>query len=167
MFSLDNKCKQGTAVALAAMLVAGAAHAAPDVAGRLQAFNVSFDDAGTERVEPATATEPGATMEYRLTFTNAGDTPVNGLEIVDPIPENTTFVTDSASSQASAIFEVSIDGGRSFEAEPVRRVETRPDGSQQDVIIPPSRYTHLRWSVVETLDADGGTQQYAYRVLVD
>ena len=159
--------KTGTAAALAALLFAGAAHADPEVEGRMEAFNVSFDAKGAEIVEPATDTAPGTTMEYRLTFVNSGDESVSGLKVVDPIPENTTFVSDSASTDAKADFEVSIDGGRTFEPTPVTRVETQRDGSQEEVVIPPSQYTHLRWSVEESLDADGGTQQYAYRVLVD
>jgi len=65
------------------------------------------------------------------------------------------------------IFEVSIDGGETFESEPVTRIESQADGSQKEVIIPPALYTHIRWAVEDALEGEGGEQNYAYRVVVD
>lgn len=133
----------------------------------MEAYIVSMDKNGKEVVEPTTDTRPGDLMEYRLTFTNRGESAVSGLDIVDSIPLNTTFIGDSAQSDADSRFEVSIDGGRSFEQEPVKRIETQADGTQKQVVVPPEQYTHVRWVVEEVLDANGGTQQYAYRVIVE
>ena len=164
--------KPRTTLALVALALAGTAFAGnvlaeAQVEGRIEAYLVATDPDGAEVVRPAAVAEPGELMEYRLTFVNNGDAAVGGLQIVDPVPENTTFVGGSASTDVSASFEVSIDGGRSFEREPVTRVETQADGSQKEVVVPPSRYTHLRWAVDETLAGDGGEQRYVYRVTVD
>ena len=155
------------AIAALALGLAGAAFAASPVQGRIEAYLVATDAEGAERVEPTRTAEPGVLMEYRLTFVNTGDSAVSGLQVVDPIPDNTTFVAGSARADVDARFEVSIDGARSFEREPVTRVETRPDGTQEKVVIPPSQYTHLRWAVEEALPGGGGEHRYAYRVTVD
>jgi len=70
-------------------------------------------------------------------------------------------------TDVAATFEVSIDGGHSFEQEPVTRIETQLDGSQKEVVIPSSQYTHIRWAVADALDGKGGEQKYAYRVVID
>ncbi|MGQ7845574.1 hypothetical protein ACUNV4_13910 [Granulosicoccus sp. 3-233] len=137
------------------------------VSGHISAYTVTVDADGKEIIQPTAEARPGELMEYRLIFVNNGKSEVSGMSIVDPIPANTTFVSDSANSNAESRFEVSVDGGRTFESEPVLRIETQADGSQKQVVIPPSQYTHVRWAAVETLDGEGGTQQYAYRVTVD
>ena len=159
--------KPRVALAATTLAFASLALAKASVEGRIEAYLVSTDADGTELVEPAVVAEPGELMEYRLTFVNHGDSAVSGLQVVDPIPENTTFVGGSASADAKARFEVSIDGGRSFESEPVTRVETQPDGSQKQVVVPPAQYTHLRWAVEDALAGEGGEQRYVYRVTVD
>lgn len=146
---------------------AGLAFANSPVEGFISAYIVSIDDNGAEVSEVATVAEPGEIMEYRLTFVNNGDSSVSGLKVVDPIPENTTFVSDSARTEVTSSFEVSIDGGESFESEPVTRIETQADGSQKEVVIPPAQYTHIRWAVEDALQGEGGEHNYAYRVVVD
>ena len=159
--------KTSTAVLLFALSFTGIALASNPVVGNLEAFIVSVDDKGQEVAEVATAAEPGEVMEYRITFVNNGDSSVSGLKVVDPIPENTTFISDSARTEVNALFEVSIDGGLYFEQEPVTRIETQADGSQKEVVIPPEEYTHIRWAVEDALRGEGGQQKYAYRVVVD
>lgn len=156
-----------TALTLLAIAFAGMAFAKAPVEGHIEAYIVSLNDKGVEVVEPAAVAEPGEIMEYRLTFVNNGDSSVSGLKVVDPIPENTTFVSDSARTKVDARFEVSIDGGHSFEQEPVKRIETQLDGTQKEVVIPPAQYTHVRWAVTDALKGEGGEQNYAYRVIVD
>jgi len=152
---------------LAALLsLASLAWAGGPVTGDIKAFIVTQTD-GEEQVIEASETEPGQLMEFRIVFTNNGEESVTGIRVVDPIPENTTFVADSHSSDVRADFEVSIDGGESFEAEPVVRIETREDGTQSRVVVPPADYTHVRWLASEALGAEGGQHSFAYRVSVD
>lgn len=155
------------AVATLALSCASVALANGPVEGRIEAYLVSMDSQGNEVMQATAAAKPGELMEYRLTFVNSGESAVSGLNIVDPIPANTTFVSDSANSNAVALFEVSIDGGRTFESEPVVRIETQADGSQKEVVISSDQYTHVRWAVEEQLAAEGGTHEYGYRVIVD
>lgn len=147
--------------------LAGLALANGPVTGEIQAFIVSLDDDGKEIIEEAIETEPGHTMEFRIVFTNNGSDGVRGVQVVDPIPQNTRFVPDSHQSDVAAAFEVSIDGGESFELEPVVRIETQPDGSQKEVVVPPEQYTHVRWLAKEELSSNGGQHKFIYRVTVD
>ena len=154
-------------VLVASLALAGIAWAKGPVTGEIQAYIVSTGEDGAERVELAEQTEPGQVMEFRIVFTNNGEESVSGVRVVDPIPESTTYISESHSSDIAADFEVSIDNGESFEKEPVVRIETRVDGSQQEVVIPPSEYTHVRWVAREALGPEGGQHRFAYRVSVN
>lgn len=146
--------------------IAGFAYAKGPVTGEIQAFIVTKDSDGNEKVVLAKETTPGQIMEFRIVFTNNSDEGVNGIKVVDPIPENTLFIGNSHTADVTAQFEVSIDGGESFELEPVKRVETQDDGSQLEVIVPPEQYTHVRWVAAEELSSKGGQHSYSYRVSV-
>lgn len=145
----------------------GLAFAKGPVTGEIQAFIVSVTADGEEVVTEAREAEPGHVMEFRIVFTNSGEEDVRGIQVVDPIPNNTRFIPDSHQSDVPAAFEVSIDGGESFEVEPVVRIETQSDGSQKEVVVPPEQYTHIRWLAEEELESNGGKHEYTYRVTVD
>jgi hypothetical protein len=61
---------------------------------------------------------------------------------------------------------VSIDGGKTFEGEPVKRMVENEQGKKVEKIIPPSEYTHVRWVLQQPLSA-GETKSFSYRSLVD
>lgn len=159
-----QKCIKRAALA-SSLLFAAAAYAASPVSGDIQAYLIS-GDSDSETLQPASQAEPGDVIEYRLVFTNSGETDVFGLNVVNPIPENTTFVSQSANTRIPSIFKVSIDGGATFEDTPVKRVETQSDGTQKEVIIPPSMYTHVQWKADKPLLSDGGEHIYSYRVTI-
>lgn len=154
-------------IATLSLAIAGFAFAKGPVTGEVQAFIVSQDDDGAEKVSVANEAAPGEVMEFQITFTNEGDENVTGIQVIDPIPENTRFISDSHSSDVKASFEVSIDGGESYESEPVRRVETQEDGTQVEVVIPTDQYTHIRWLAGEALESDGGQHRFSYRVSIN
>jgi len=147
--------------------IAGLAYAKGPVTGEIQAYIVTKDSEGKEKVLPAVETVPGQVMEFRIVFTNNGESAVSGIKVVDPIPENTRFIGDSHTADVTATFEVSIDGGESFELEPVVRLETQTDGTQKEVVVPPEQYTHVRWVASEALNSKGGKHSYSYRVSVE
>ena len=159
-------CIAGLALGVAALCGGVAQADAPAVTGEIEAFLVTQSGEGEKLVE-ATEAAPGEIMEFRIEFTNAGEEAVSGVQVVDSIPENTRFVGDSHAADVAALFEVSVDGGESFESEPVTRIETQADGTQAEIVIPPSDYTHLRWIAEEAMHADGGTQAFTYRVAVN
>ena len=52
---------------------------------------------------------------------------------------------NTAHTQTDADFTVSIDGGKTFENEPVKRLVVDEQGKKLERLIPPSEYTHVRW----------------------
>jgi len=150
---------------VALLTVASFAFAKGNVTGDIQAFLVTVDEDGKETMALVKETEPGQVMEFQIVFTNEGDSDVTGIKVVDPVPEFTTFIGSSHGADVSADFEVSIDGGATFEREPVVRVQTLSDGSTSEVVIPASEYTHVRWVALEAL-ASGAKHSFHYRVTV-
>ena len=71
----------------------------------------------------------------------------------------------TAASAAQTDFVVSIDGGKNYESEPVKRVVTDEKGKKVEKIIPPSEYSHVRWNLKQPLKA-GETQTFSYRSIV-
>ena len=151
----------------ASLAMASAVFAKGPVKGEVQAFIVSLSDDGSEMIKTADEAVPGEVMEFRIIFTNDGGESVSGIQVVDSIPENTRFINDSHNSDVQASFEVSIDGGQSYESVPVRRIETQQDGTQVEVVIPAEQYTHVRWLASEPLASDGGQQRFSYRVSIN
>jgi hypothetical protein len=75
------------------------------------------------------------------------------------------YVGQSAKTGVPADLLVSIDGGATFEAEPVRRQERMPNGQMKTVVVPAEKYTNIRWKVKQPISSLG-KQLYSYRVKV-
>ena len=132
----------------------------------MQAFVIAQGQDGKETVQPAQEVEPGQTIEYRLDYTNVGQTALKGIAITGPIPDATHYLGETANTQAASDFTVSIDGGKTFEGEPVKRMVENEQGKKDEKVIPPSEYTHVRWIMKQPLPA-GETKSFSYRSLVD
>ncbi|HPE61498.1 MAG: DUF11 domain-containing protein [Thiothrix sp.] len=157
---------------LAASIIAGGfaiansqARTAP-LQNTLQAYLVGVDQQGREILQPTREVEPGQLIEYQLTYSNTGSSALKDVVVTGPIPAATAYMPQSARSQARAQLQVSVDNGKTFESEPVKRMITDKNGRKVEVIIPPSEYSHVRWTMKEPLQA-GVTQQFAYRSIVE
>ena len=140
-------------------------HADAPIQGTMQAFVVEVEGE-KESLKTADNVKPDELVEYQLTYVNKGTENINGLTVVGPVPEGTSYVSDTANADVAASLLVSIDGGKTFESEPVVRVETKSSGEVVEKVIPPTEYTHLKWQVEKAIEADGGKQFYTYRVRV-
>jgi uncharacterized repeat protein (TIGR01451 family) len=99
---------------------------------------------GTPRRDQAA--RPGDVLRYRLTFTNPAAQQVRGVVLSDPVPAGLRFVSGSASAdRADVAVEYSIDGGRSWAAQPMETVVV--DGQRVQRPAPPEKYTNVRWTV--------------------
>lgn len=150
------------------LVLAGPVLAASDdpLVSRMDVFRIVEDDAGRERAEPAVETLPGEVLEYRLSYENVSDARLRALVITGPIPANTDYVAGSAATMVASRLVVSVDGGGTYEAEPVIRERTLPDGSVEEFVVPPEQYTHVRWQSSTPL-APATTQEFRYRVIVE
>ena len=144
------------------------AQAAPDqpLSSRMDVYRIEIDADGRERAETAEEILPGELLEYRLNYENVSDAPLRALVITGPVPANTDYVGGSAATLVPSELVVSIDGGASFESEPVVRTRTAADGSTEEYVVAPEEYTHVRWRSSQSLAA-GVTQEFRYRVVVE
>ena len=100
--------------------------------------------AGTPRRDAAV--RPGDVLRYRLAFTNTAGRPVRQVAFNNPLAGGMRIVPGSVkASRSDARVEYSIDGGRTFSAQPQETVMV--DGRQVKRAAPAEKYTHVRWTV--------------------
>jgi uncharacterized repeat protein (TIGR01451 family) len=141
-------------VGVIALLVAtagrAAAQAAPPEPLVVTAHNLMADDARHEAWAAKGGARsdvlPGDVIRYTLRFTNTTGQPVQNVVFSNPVPAGLRYVPGTASAGApGASVTYSIDGGRSYSAEPM--IEVISDGQRRSVPAPPEMYTHVRWTV--------------------
>lgn len=96
---------------------------------------------------------PGDILRYRLLGKNEGDRPIQNLTLNQPVPQGTVFILKSAkASAAKAQVTYSIDGGRTYSANPTVQVRL-PNGKVENRPAPAEAYTHIRWNLPGSLPA--------------
>jgi len=95
----------------------------------MEAFLVEVSE-DKESLTIAKNVEPNQLVEYQLTYVNKGDSSISGLSVVGPVPDGTSYVSNTANADVEASLLVSIDGGKTFESEPVVRLETKKSGEE-------------------------------------
>ncbi len=120
---------------------------------------------GNESLRPTSVAEPGNVLEYQLTYTSKAKKPLAMQYISVPVPQNTLYIQNSAYTSVTSDFQVSLDGGKNWESEPVKRLRKDENGKLKEVIVPTSEYTHLRWHEKSDI-APGAIQKFHYRVKV-
>jgi len=92
---------------------------------------------------------PGDEIRYTLVFTNLTQGPVKNVQFVDPIPQGMVYVLGSASMVQSGTVTYSIDGGKTYSAQPT--VEMQENGHRVTKPAPRELYTHVRWTVLDAV----------------
>ena len=108
----------------------------------MKSYAISSNAEGKEVATETTEVDPKQVLEFRA------------------IPSATQYQANTAIAPVDAAFEVSVDGGKTYESEPVTRTV-----KGKKVIIPASQYTHVRWIPNVSLAANS-EQVYSYRVQV-
>ena len=114
--------------------------------------------------ETARVAKPGDVIRYGLVFTNVTAGPVKNIQFVDPIPGGMVYVLGSAAADRPVRLEYSIDGGKSYSAQPV--IAVVQDGKTVEQPAPRERYTHVRWTVLGSL-APGAKVTAEFRTQVN
>lgn len=111
---------------------------------------------GTETVElvAVTTAVPGDQVIYTITFTNEGSDSADNVRITNPIPAEMMLVEGSAFGPGTEV-TYSVDGGESYGGADSLSVAT-PEGER---VAKAEDYTHIRWSMTESLSA--GDQGFA------
>jgi len=132
---------------------------------KMDAYTIKIDKKGKETAIQSAEISPNQLIEYRLTYENVSKGALKGLRIVAPIPAGTSYKGKSNKTKVATTFMVSIDNGKTFEKEPVKRMVKDASGKMVEKIIPVSKYTHVRWLPTAAIKA-GEKQLYNYRVQV-
>lgn len=113
---------------------------------------------------PAPQVKPGDVIRYTVSGNNRTEQPISGLVLTDDLPPNTVYVMGSAASVGGAAIAYSIDGGKTYTANPTIQVKL-PDGRVETRPAPAERYTHVRWTFPSAVPAKGSVSgQYQVRV---
>lgn len=109
--------------------------------------------------------QPGDVLRYRLVGKNESNRPIRNLRLNLPVPRGTVFILKSAkASVATAQVIYSIDGGRTYSANPTVEVKL-PNGKVEKRPAPAEAYTHIRWQFPEPLPAKTSVNvEYQVRV---
>lgn len=108
---------------------------------------------------------PGEILRFTLQFRNTGDTVAEDVVLDNPIPPNSSYQADSATSFKDSRPLFSTDNGSTFSLPATLTYEIRnPDGSNKTIIAPPEKYTDIRWQL-PPLPA-GATGQVSFNVLI-
>ena len=125
------------------------------------------DGSVEEQFTPAEFAYPGDIIEYRLNLLNQDEAALEAVQPVGPIPEDTFYLENSATTSEEAWLEFSIDGGLTFGVEPIVVTIVNEEGEEEEVVVLPEQYTTVRWTLLVPLEA--GTEQsrsFSYRVQV-
>lgn len=101
---------------------------------------------------------PGDLLEQVATARNAGSAPLRDVRITVPVPKGTTFHSGDLTGSV-----ISADGGTTFAAAPLTETVTQ-GGQTVTRVIPPNRYTHVRYLIPNIPAKSFATR--AYRVTV-
>ena len=105
---------------------------------------------------PATEAGPGQTIFYTLTYRNNGDTNATNVNLNDPIPKETMYVSGSAFGEG-AVITFSADGGQTYQDETVVTYKIKnADGSTNEKKASPDQFSHIRWTLERVPAGFGG-----------
>jgi len=131
--------RSGCTWALCMAAVALSARAQPDAQHIVTRVNAEVlaraNSPGVEpgagaRLQPAERVVPGDVIIYTVEVRNTGSYAVESAVVIQPIPNHTMYLADSAVGPGVDV-DYSVDGGRTFD-------------SAQNLKLP-SQYTHIRW----------------------
>jgi uncharacterized repeat protein (TIGR01451 family) len=124
--------------------------------GIIEAFRVVVNEDGIEKLLPAEKARPNDIIEYKLTYKNNSNTPLQNLVITDPVPAEAVYIAESAHLPQEGRVQFSVDEGQSYHAWPVKVLIETADGEQVWKDAAPEQVTHIRWTLDEAVDPDQG-----------
>ena len=115
------------------------------VSSELKVFKITIDASGDEMALEVSETQPGDTLEYRLTYTNNTAEAISNLVPTLPIPEGMQFIPNSASPEINKASTSMLEND--FAPIPLTRTVMTDDGEQITKEISESEYRRLQWTV--------------------
>jgi uncharacterized repeat protein (TIGR01451 family) len=162
MFAVFCLLALGSVAGFAQRHFMAAAVARPEI--KIELAAVVERDNDLVPVEKANIVKQGETLDWTIKSENSGAAAAIDYKTVGRIPAGTTFVAGSAKVEGSAKVVYSLDGGKSYAANPTVD-EKQADGSVKKVSAPVSMYTNVRYEWADPL-APGGHVTASYKVRV-
>lgn len=106
----------------------------------------------------------GEIIDWTIESTNQGTADAENYRVVGQIPKGTIFVADSVRADNSPAVSYSIDGGKTFAAQPMVE-EKQADGTVKKVPAPLALYSQVRFEWNSTLAMQSNLNA-SYRVRV-
>ena len=121
------------------------------------------NEKGEKMVElvPVDKALPGEELIIRITYTNTSAEPAENIVIVNPVPDQMSYVAGSAAGDLT-VPTFSIDDGKSFDL-PEKLMVEGEDGKM--ITAPAELYTHVRFRRIEPLDP-GQTDNVSFRAVL-
>ncbi|MQR01209.1 hypothetical protein [Glaciimonas soli] len=133
------------AMALNTAAAASSSASQSQIESQLSANRIEASANG-EQLKSADKAGPGDVVEYRARYVNKGNSGVNSLVAVLPIPVGATYLDGTAKSTNAGTPQASLDGV-SFAAMPLKRVIKAADGKEKQELVPYAEYRALRWNL--------------------
>lgn len=129
---------------------------------------VQEDGKTVEKLVDATAgVQTGDVLVQQATASNVSKSTLNRIAVNVPVPANTVYSGQPTPAGNALALEFSYDGGKTFGVAPLREVvEVKENGKtvKKQVVVPPSRYTNVRWTIA-SLNPDE-SRKLSFRVKV-
>ena len=110
------------------------------------------------------STAPGDVLMYTIRYENKGKSEARDAKIVDPVPQNTSYISESAEGEGAEI-TFSLDG-KTFGPPPMLTYRVKQaDGTEVEHVATPDMYTHIQWKLNKPVPA-GGTGSVRFKVKV-
>ena len=146
---LVKKCTKKLLVGVISTLLFASFHVSAAKQGHIEITSkvqkvVPVETANGEKTYELTSASkvlPNEVVQYSTHFKNISDELADGIQIVNPIPEHTVYLPNTAQGKNSDIV-FSVDGGKQYGKAESLKVKGK-DGKLH--VAKPSDYTHIRW----------------------
>lgn len=101
-----------------------------------------------ERIAAPSAALPSSVLLEEITARNVSAKPQKGVVVKVAVPAGTSYHSLSPASSPRWQAQFSADGGKTYQAAPLRRSEVR-GGKTVKLVVKPTAYTHVRWIISE------------------
>lgn len=153
---------------VALMLAATSVMAAPKVSMDITVEalrTIEEDGKQVQKIMKVDTAEPGEELIYTIQYSNSGDEAASNVNIKNRIPDNSSYLLDSAWGEGSDI-TFSADGGSTFSKPSLLTYEVKAeDGKKTQKAISPEKYTDIQW-VVKDIPA-GKSGKVGFKIKVD
>ena len=110
------------------------------------------------------STSPGDELKYTIRYENKGEAEARDAKIVDPVPQNTSYISGTAEGESAEI-TFSLDG-KTFGPPPLLKYRVKQaDGTEVEYVATPEMYTHIQWKLNKAVPP-GGTGSVSFKVKV-